>query len=171
MRLVFMDQLWLEVHDHMNNEVERASFFFTKSYAKETWNVEESWMLNDDQDYSIKTGEALQLNDQVRPQVISHAHRNGYAVVEAHSHYWSGKSTQFSSFDLMGLAEFAPHMLWRLPNRPYISLVIGVDSFDALVWTPGNIVQKLNGLSVGSQLLHPTDLSFHPFLRQTSSSK
>lgn len=171
MLLNFPDDLWSRVHDHMDDDVERASFFFTKFFEDETWEVKDTWILDLDEDYTVATDVNLVLSDEIRQRVIRHAHVNQYAVVESHSHYWPGESTQFSSFDLQGLAEFAPHMLWRLPNRPYTSLVIGSESFDGLTWTAGNKIETLDGLIVKDKLLIPTGLSLKPFRRFMKDAK
>lgn len=111
------------------------------------------------QQYTATTRHGAELTDDVRPHLIQHAHQHGYGLVEAHEHGWPGTRTRFSGIDLDGLADLGPHMTWRLPGRPYIALVFGPDSFDALVFHPGRRITNLDELHAAEQILRPTGLS------------
>jgi hypothetical protein len=156
---------WTDMHQFMDVGVERAAFLFTLQSSPGVWTAAEVWLLTDDDDYAVSAAYALELADHVRPRVIKHAHEHKWAVVEAHSHYWPGNRTRFSDYDLDGLREFAPHMLWRLPGRPYTSLVIGSDSFDGLIWTGRDDVNTLDAVQVDASISHPTGLSL-PLYRE-----
>jgi hypothetical protein len=76
----------------------------------------------------------LELRDSERARVIRWAHDLGAGLVEAHVHRLPDPA-EFSFSDLSGLAAFVPHVRWRLAKRPYVALVLGPRTFDALVWT------------------------------------
>lgn len=156
---------WDALHDLMDANGERAGFLFMKPAddISEVWEVKDRDLLHDLSNYSSWDGLHIKLDDEVRPKVISHAHRGGFAVAEVHGHYWPGEDTKFSRYDLKGLQEFAPHMLWRLSARPYVSVVLGPDSFDALAWTSLYEVSTLAAIDVKGRLLKPTGLSLHQY--------
>lgn len=68
--------------------------------------------------------------------------------------------------DLDGLCEFVPHVLWRLPRRPYSALVPGPDSFDALVWFRPHEVTRLDAMVVGDTVRLPSGLSYDRATRE-----
>lgn len=109
--------------------------------------------------YTASSRHGAELTDDVRPHLIQHAHHHGHGLVEAHEHAWPGPRTRFSGIDLDGLADLGPHMTWRLPGRPYIALVFGVNSLDALVFHPNRDVTGLDEIHAGDQILRPTGLS------------
>jgi hypothetical protein len=63
--------------------------------------------------------------------------------------------------DWMGLDQFVPHVWWRLGHRPYVALVFGETTFDAVVWRAGpEAPEPLEGLRVDDQeTRRPTGLS------------
>ena len=103
----------------------------------------------------------LELRDGLLDELIRRAHREGAALVEAHSHPFDWSSgTCFSRTDERGLSEVGPHVVWRLPNRPYVALVFGQGGFDSLFWNvkrsepsgdvvirTGDVVHEPSGLS------------------------
>lgn len=97
----------------------------------------------------------LELRDGALQEMLLRAHRSETALIEAHSHPFSiGPGVSFSPFDEEGLSEVAPHIVWRLPGRPYVALVFGQQSFDGLFWS--NAEQVPAGavdLVVGGELL------------------
>lgn len=159
MQLSVPEPVWSQLRTHMNARRERAAFMFTQIDADGNAYVVDTWLLDDDSHYETRETDHLVLDDDVRAQVIARAHKTGLGAVEAHSHWWPGPSTRFSRYDLHGLAEFAPHMLWRLPGRPYIALVMGEDSFDGLWWSSRTSFGTLAAVVVGGVTLNPTGLS------------
>jgi hypothetical protein len=157
---------WVALHELMNAEGERAAFLYLRpvSEAADNWQVEECELLHDMSDYRVGDDSHLELKDDVRPRVILRAHDGEYAVAEVHGHYWPGDDTEFSRFDLKGLRDFAPHMLWRLPGRPYVSIVLGRESFDALSWTDRTQVETLTAINIDRKSMSPTGLSLRRFL-------
>lgn len=154
---------WDALHDLMDAPGERAGFLFMRPAGGDVWEVEDRDLLHDQSNYTVGKELHLVLDDGVRPRVIGHAHQGGFAVAEVHGHYWPGDETEFSRYDLRGLQEFAPHMLWRLPARPYASIVLGRDGFDALVWSSRHDVSTLSGIEVGERLFKPTGLSMDQY--------
>jgi hypothetical protein len=164
MRLMISDEKWHGLLAHMRTLHEHAAFMFARPHTSTELQVVESWLLGDD-DYRTSTEDHLVLDDEVRPRVITHAHATDTAAIEAHSHSWSGQGTHFSPYDLRGLAEFAPHMLWRLPGRPYVALVIGHDSFDGLWWQTRNTYGTLGSVQTDTASFMPTGLSLDMYAK------
>lgn len=87
-------------------------------------------------DFAFQKSDYLELTDEARRRLIKKAHQSGRSLAEAHSHP-SPWPAEFSLADRVGLESTVPHMLWRLPNRPYVAIVVSPNSFDGLVWTSG----------------------------------
>lgn len=98
--------------------------------------------------FDLQTPWHLSLSDEERAAVIKWAHDRGAALVEAHVHR-RGDPAEFSASDRSGLEAFVPHVWWRLRHRPYVALVFGESTFDALVWRsdPGS-PEPVNALRV-----------------------
>ena len=99
------------------------------------------------------------LTDKIRAEVIKRAHDLEASIAEFHSHF-GPRPAAFSQTDIVGLQEFAPHVLWRLKGKPYLAVVVTHSNFDALVWMPGaQLPQPLDGIVSGEALIKPTQLS------------
>ena len=83
--------------------------------------------------FDLQTPWHISLGDEEVSEVIRWAHASGLSLVEAHVHR-DGDPAGFSPSDRGGLDAFVPHVWWRLRHRPYIALVFGESTFDALVW-------------------------------------
>ena len=75
----------------------------------------------------------IELTDEMRAGTIKRAHDLESSLIELHSHPFQ-QEARFSPSDRQGLLEFVPHVLWRLPGRPYAAVVMTPTNFDALVW-------------------------------------
>jgi len=105
------------------------------------------------------------LTDDVRAYVIQRATQLGGSLVEAHSHV-GGDPVAFSKSDLEGFEEWVPHVRWRLRGRPYVALVFGDTTFDALVWqSDGPLVSALRGIDCDGDQRSPTDRTFRQLAR------
>ncbi len=110
-------------------------------------------------DLAYQSSAGIELLGDVRAGAIKRAHDLGAVLIEAHSHPFDGGAC-FSSFDQAGLHELVPHVLWRLPGRPYVALVIAPDAFDGLVWTARHRPpERLAALRIGDRDLLPTGRS------------
>ena len=86
-------------------------------------------------DFTTQSAGYLELREDMLQNVIRRAHESETALIEAHSHPFSkGPHVGFSPIDVGGLREIAPHVVWRLPKRPYVALVFGQHAFDGLFW-------------------------------------
>lgn len=110
-------------------------------------------------DFLVQAADYLELDDAVRSKLIKHAHDLDACLIEMHSHP-GPLAAAFSVFDLAGLREIAPHMLWRLHGKPYVALVVADTSLDALVWR-GDACKPLalKTINVGDHILVPTNLT------------
>jgi hypothetical protein len=161
MRLVLDGPLWARIHNHLDDSTERAIFLFATEVAvgEGTWSVIDSYFLDPARDYQDTGEEHLALADHVVGTVIRQAHQAGAAVIEIHGHYVPGPATRISPYDARGLKELVPHVLWRLPGRPYIAMVVGTESFDGLVWTQAGIPETIDELVIGGATQTPTGRS------------
>jgi hypothetical protein len=103
----------------------------------------------------------LELTDEAKAKVIKMASDKKTALGEIHSHPFSLSRSSFSPSDLEGFREFVPHVWWRLRGKPYIALVMGQRSFDALVWLddPRSPIPLDALLLDGNKRLKPTGLT------------
>lgn len=99
----------------------------------------------------------LALADDERVAVIKWAHDAGGVLVEAHVHL-GGFLAGLSPYDLDSLADWVPHVWWRLRHRPYLALVFSGRTFDGLAWqTSPDEPEQVNSLIIeGSPALMAT---------------
>ncbi|MFL6671859.1 MAG: hypothetical protein ACJ8LG_01045 [Massilia sp.] len=91
------------------------------------------WLPLQREDYVVQATDYLELTDQARVRIIKLAHARNAALVEVHCH--PGKHPAcFSLADIVGLAEFVPHIRWRLKGKPYAALVFAQTTVDGLAW-------------------------------------
>lgn len=144
-----------------NTEREQAAFMFAKTTDLSEGSqlvVEAIRLLNQD-DFLIHRGDQIELADACRSSVIKEAHDRDAVLIEIHSHPFPWPA-QFSYADYLGLRETVPHMLWRLPSRPYVALVAAPTGFDGLLWSESFAAPTpLNAMIVGSQRHIPSNLS------------
>lgn len=167
MQLRFNLQLWLKIHEYLNDPDERALFLFAQEteYGSATWYPVGQWFLDPENDYDKSSELHVALAPHVMPKVFKTAHDASAAVVEIHGHYWPGDNTHLSAYDVAGLKQLVPQMLWRLPGRPYFALVVGSDSFDGLVWSTPDDARAIEPLQVGLETLAPTGESLDVWQR------
>jgi hypothetical protein len=129
-RLHLTGDQWEGLRSHLfAGEVEHAAFLYASRSELVVTDVE--LMTGGDVVSGLRLH--ITLSDDVRPRVIKRAWDADATLIEVHSHRLHGPAS-FSPTDLAGLGDFAPHILWRLPDRPYMPLVFAEASFDALVW-------------------------------------
>ena len=107
-------------------------------------------------DYEAHDGDHVALTDEAQQRIIKAAWDRQVALIELHSHPGFPGPTAFSSFDARGLAEFVPHVQWRLKGRPYAALVFGPTDFDGLAWRAQGAPPEPLGIEVSSQLMPPS---------------
>lgn len=114
---------------------EHAAFLFAREVAERTVEVTDVRLLHA-ADFNFQSAHHLALVDDVLQEVILRAHQSGSVLIEAHSHpFAEGSHVGFSLSDEAGLREVVPHMVWRLPARPYAALVFGRAAFGGLYWS------------------------------------
>ncbi len=113
-------------------------------------------------DFAARTNEHVALADHVRPEVLAWASSAGLTLVEAHTHP-GGDPVCLSPTDVAGLAEWVPHVRWRLRGLPYAALVLGPATIDAVGWSgKGSAPEAVAALQIDGrppQLM--TGLSLH----------
>lgn len=140
-------------------EREEAAFLVARAHiADEVHRLEliETIKLADG-DFERQQSDYLELADEARARIIKRAHDLKGALIEVHSHPGPWPA-MFSRADMEGLAETVPHMLWRLPKRPYAAIVVAPGGFDALVWADGpGRPCALDCIVAGDRILTPTN--------------
>ena len=74
------------------------------------------------------------LRDDVRADIIRWGAEGGRCLIEVHSHGRVFSPASFSSYDVRQLAEWVPHVRWRLGGRPYAAMVTAADIDGSRGW-------------------------------------
>lgn len=116
--------------------------------------VPRDWLLLTPDDFEYRSPYHLELADGARAKIIKRAHDLCASIIEFHSHPCN--LVGFSPSDLAGMAEFVPHVWWRLKGRPYAAVVIAPDGVEGLAWTANpQTSERIAGLTVGNKLIKP----------------
>jgi len=116
--------------------------------------VPREWLLLTPDDFAHRSPYHLELADETRARIIKRAHDLGTSIVEFHSHPCN--LVGFSQSDSAGMAEFVPHVWWRLKGRPYAAVVIAPDGLEGFAWTKNpQTSERIAGLKVDSKLIKP----------------
>jgi len=112
------------------------------------------WLFLTPGDFVYRSPYHLELEDKTRARIIKRAHDLGTSIIEFHSH--PGNMIGFSPSDIEGMAEFVPHVWWRLKGRPYGAVVIASGGLDGLVWvTSPQTPERIAGLEVKGKIIRP----------------
>lgn len=152
----------------MRPEAEQAAFLLAEHRAGDLHELRlvEMWAVPDEE-FEYRGRYHLSLCDAVRPKITKWAWDRGACLVEAHSHL-DGMAA-FSPSDMGGLAEFVPHVWWRLGGRPYAALVFTPGGLDALAWIEGpHQPAPVRGLILDGtrRIERPTGLSYAALQRR-----
>ncbi|PZR82737.1 MAG: hypothetical protein DLM65_03220 [Candidatus Aeolococcus gillhamiae] len=90
------------------------------------------------QAYDSRSDDHCTVDDETRAKVIKWAWDSTSCLLEAHSHGLLFSPARFSRFDLVQLAQWVPHVQWRLQGRPYVALVTASRDIDGLAWVNGH---------------------------------
>jgi proteasome lid subunit RPN8/RPN11 len=149
---------------------EQAGFAFARAETRNAClvlNVTE-WKPVNSSNFAHQSEYHLELSDETRGHLIKRAHDLECSLVEFHSHPGPWPA-QFSPSDFAGLAEFVPHVWWRLKKKPYAAVVVSPSGFDGLAWVQSATEPALLlGIDIGHALLRPTGLSWRAIQRGTS---
>ena len=163
--LSLTDRMLAEVRSHLFGQGakrEEGGFLFC-SAEEDVGGVHfaaQLWMPLRPRDYLAHEVDYLELTDETRARVIKQAHDRNACLVEVHSHPGPWPAC-FSPSDLSGLAQFVPHVRWRLKRRPYGALVFAQSGFDGLAWTgDGAAACVLRRLITSTTTLQGTGLTF-----------
>lgn len=151
--------LWRELKRHLfQNDVEQAGMLYAdvhRSGEDLEFNVVETEHLAP-ADYDFQSAFHITLTDEARGRIIKRAWTSKRAIVEVHSHVGQFAVAKFSPSDIDGLAEFVPHVMWRLRGMPYAAIVATATAFDGMVWTSGDLPgEQLHGIRVGEVTIQP----------------
>lgn len=157
-RLVAETTAWQAVMDHMHSDANEQLAFMLATWNGDIGRVFATRLIQAS-GLDSHLPWHIALSDNELAAVIKWAHENNGALVEVHAHRAHGPA-QFSMSDRAGLEDFVPHVWWRLQHRPYVAVVVGNNSFDALVWQSSPAEPAaLASLVVGGRGQEPTKLS------------
>jgi hypothetical protein len=159
--LSIQQAIWSHLLAGEDEQCESAAFAFAKHVEREAVHSFEcvDWYAVPVEGFEIRSGYHIELTDEIRATVIKRAHDLNASVVEFHSHLGPWPA-QFSPSDRMGLAEFVPHVRWRLRGRPYLAVVTTRTDFDGLAWVADSSGPvRLDGINLDDRLILPTGLS------------
>lgn len=151
------------VHAHLlpaDADSEEAAFLFAR--VRRTPNsieleVEEHYLVRADE-FNVHALGYLDLKEETHNKVIKRAHDLGIALIEMHSHPFTFYgAASFSYTERAGLDEVVPHVMWRLPGRPYAAIVVAPEGLDALIWFDRNgEPETVAELRIGKASIVPT---------------
>jgi hypothetical protein len=163
-RLSLPEQVYAGLMNHLapiSRTTEELAFVFVGSDTQDghTQLDHVDWFPVPPSGFVHRSGLHLELTDEMRATIIKKAHDLNACLVEFHSHRFSAAAA-FSPSDLEGLDEFVPHVRWRLNGRPYLAVVVGPASFDALAWVDGSgRPGPLDHVRVGDRIFRPTGIT------------
>ncbi len=163
--LIIPDEQFDDLIEHLlprPHEVEQAAFVFAEvKFGKDEVILEYRYCLQATaEDFVIQSEYHIELSEGFISKVIKRAHDLKCCLVEFHSHV-NQKSARFSSTDWSGFSEFVPYVMWRLKDRPYVSVVTSTNrSIDALAWIDDpKKPQVLSMINTGRKKVMPTNNS------------
>jgi len=150
------------IADHLlETTVERAVFLYARVDRTDavTFDVEGYRIVPPD-GYAYQDAYYVELTDDEWAYLIKSAWDRRAALVEMHSHPLARGSVSFSPSDLAGFADVVPHVRWRLRGEPYLAVVVGPRTFDALAWIANSHrPEPVEGMLIGDRLHRPTGVT------------
>lgn len=156
---------WLTLTDHLRDRPERVAFAVgAEADSPDAVVLREVLLVEDDQ---LEPGPwCVQLTEDAAREVLAWATQCDGWLVEIHSHLGrSADPVRFSGTDVDGLAEWVPHVRWRLKRRPYGALVLGPETLDGIAWTgaPGEPPAQISSWVTAHNTIESTCLSLDHF--------
>lgn len=164
--LSFSGQTFRSLLEHLRgSQAEQVAFLFTsKPEGDDRLRVVDLYRVPPE-GFEFQSDYHITLADDQRGFVISRAWEIGGALAEVHSHTGT-EPPSFSWSDMAGLAEWVPHVRWRLRGLPYVALVFSNGQFDALVWRNGDRPEPLSYIQVDAKpAAYPTGITFERLRR------
>jgi hypothetical protein len=128
------DRIFERMTKHLfQGRLEQGAFLFAKP-EEDHLLVENAYLIPADA-WAVQLDVYLEMKDSARARVMNEARRGGWAVVDCHSHPGAGDDVWFSPSDIAGIAAFAQYAKWKLDGKPYVAMVWGEQSLDAVVWS------------------------------------
>lgn len=156
--------MWSRLRQHLLPEGvhdEQAAFLFASAVPNRgelRFEATDAYMLGVG-DFDVQHPEYLEITDDCKTRLIKHAHEHSVSLIELHSHPGPWPAA-FSAYDLHGLSETVPHVMWRLKGRPYAAIVVARSGFDAMVWPSKEAAPlPLAAIDADGMTLRPTNLT------------
>lgn len=135
---------------HLRGNIEQVAFFLADFDPDTRCLQVRDWRAIPPSGFEYQSAFHVTLTDATRADIIKWAWDADACLVEAHSHGDRGLAA-FSPSDFSGLAEWVPHVRWRLRGRPYGAIVTAGDTFDGLAWTATGPPEPITALHIDGQ--------------------
>lgn len=135
--VVISRDLEKKLREHLfQNELEQGAFLFAQPVisADEISLVANDVYLVQPEDWQVQHQVYLELKDSARAKIMQLARQRDLAIVDIHSHPGSNGDVSFSPSDRHGITDFAQYAKWKLGAKPYLAMVWGEASLDAVIW-------------------------------------
>lgn len=143
-------ELWKAARAHLDARAENVAFFLADWAPRDRQLGIRAWRAVDAGPPGPDGHLHASLPDETLTMIIQWACAEGACLIEAHSHgRWSPAA--FSDYDRRNLAEWVPHLRWRLQRRPYAAIVTSHRDLDALAWIDDpRAAEQVDGLMAGA---------------------
>lgn len=135
--ILIPEPLYTSVYAHLfQNALEQAAFLLAQAYpAPDGPRLEAvDAYLVPPEGWELQHQLYLELKDSERANIMYRARTGSFALIDCHSHPRSTADVRFSPSDRSGITNFAAYAKWKLDGRPYVAMVWGQASVDAVAW-------------------------------------
>ena len=162
--LIIQQEMFDEIIEHLvpvPHDIEHSGFILASQQEGTGDLTADEWHPCEVDDYEFQSAYHIELKAALYSSIIKLAHENNYAIIELHSHLHQ-ESVHFSPTDWAGLNELVPRVMWRLPDRPYVAIVVSTSGYDALLWNKKNTSpEALSAILCNGKQLIPTNISIN----------
>ncbi len=130
-------EIYTPLRRHLfQNRLEQAAFFLAQtSIGNESIKFEVvDFHLIPSEGWDYQGDLYLEMKDDHKARIMKLARDSQLALIDCHSHPFSGDDVFFSPTDRSGISEFSSYVKWKNDNRPFAAIVFGRRSFDGVCW-------------------------------------
>lgn len=135
--IIIPDDLEKLVNAHLfQNQLEQGAFLFAvpeQGANALTLQVKDAHLVSLE-GWRVQSEVYLEMQDAERARIMKKARDSALGVIDCHSHPGSLDKAWFSPSDQTGITEFAGYAKWKLDGLPYVAMVWGESSVDAVLW-------------------------------------
>jgi hypothetical protein len=130
------EQIYRKVHGHLfQNKVEQGAFLFARhEQGQNSRLVVVDFYLVPRRGWEVQEELYLEMRDSERGKIMRLARNKKLAAIDCHSHPHAEDDVWFSTSDVAGITEFSKYARWKLDGKPFVAMVFGKNSVDAVQW-------------------------------------